>query len=398
MASRNNLHNRAVRAGILRDVELALRCFYRGESDRAELFLKQAKEGFSQVRFGRGRGWDDAHNRYSQARTIMHGPCACWYCTLTLEQKQEVKEQVSRKVADLSCIYADVDNNFTGAYAEVVFGIRFGLRINQIPGFDGGRDFTIPCIRAISGELTIDVKGTTYGELSGVMLTCNFPYQPNWKQSANHIYVLLHVIDRKHAFFRGFAFGNDKARLQSSFVGASHRRWRAPMPSRDLQELEELIANRPGFPLLDNIEVEGQPDSRFATTRIVAVNPKQPSAKIDGNAPSRGNTEGVGLDHIEIILVVPDGGIDRRLHRHEVETAPAAKFLEGMSVRHPHYGLGTVLDRGVPRFLRTLGCWDEHVTIQFADISRTVAANLGGLIVDWRTGCLRSDAEEASVK
>jgi hypothetical protein len=143
------------------------------------------------------------------------------------------------------------------------------------------------------------------------------------------------------------------------------------MPSRDLQELEELIANKPGFPLLDNVELGDQADSRFTTTRIVAVNPKQPSAKMEVISPSRGNTE--------------------------VEAAPAVKFLEGMSVRHPYYGLGTVLDRGVPRFLRTLGCWDEYVTIQFADISRTVAANLAGLIVDWRTGRLRSDAQKASV-
>jgi hypothetical protein len=309
MGSRNNLHNRAIRAGILRDIERALHFFYRGEGGRAKLLLKQANERFSEVSFARGSGWDEARDRYSEAWTLMRGPCACWYCILTAEQKQRVKEQVGRKVGDLSSVYADADNNFTGTFAEVVFGLRFGLEINQIPGFDGGRDFVIPCVRASSGELTIDVKGTTYGDLSGEIVTSSFPFQSNWKRRANHIYVLLHVTEMTHVFFRGFAFGNDKTRLQSYFVGASRRRWKAPMPSHSLQELEELITNAPGAPLLDKSDEEDGSNLRAETTRIVAVNPKQPSAEM---APA-----------------------PRAPANAAAEIIPAVSFLKGMSVRHP---------------------------------------------------------------
>ena len=136
-----------------------------------------------------------------------------------------MQEQVSRKVADLNSVYADTENNFTSAYAEVVFGIRFGLAINQTPGFDGGKDFTIPCVRASSGELTIDVKGTTFGNVLGRTVTSGFPYQSTWNGCENHIYVLLQVIGLTHVFFRGFAFGNDKVSLQSSFVSTVPRGW-----------------------------------------------------------------------------------------------------------------------------------------------------------------------------
>ena len=127
------------------------------------------------------------------------------------------------------------------------------------------------------------------------------------------------------------------------------------MPSRSLKELEELIANEPGAPLLDKVEEENRPDLTVAATRIVSVNPK-PSIEMVAATRNPPNTV--------------------------AETASTVRFIKGMSVRHSDYGVGTVLENGVPCFLETLGLWDEHVTVQFAGASRTFAANLAGLTVD----------------
>jgi hypothetical protein len=65
----------------------------------------------------------------------------------------------------------------------------------------GQKRFQLPCEEMPSGVLTIDVKGTTYNE---------FRLPKQFIRTPDHIYVLIQVVEREHAFFRGYAFGNDE--------------------------------------------------------------------------------------------------------------------------------------------------------------------------------------------
>lgn len=223
------------------------------------------------VPFARGSGWELASDQYRFVWKTIIGPCECWYCLLTADQKASVVAAAARKSADLDAAYKDSQNNLVGAFAEVVFGIRFGLQINQVPGRDGGRDFVVKCDRTDSGQLTIDVKGTIYCEHSSREVRSRFPYQSHWNYKADHIYVLFQVVSGQHVFFRGFAFGNDKRALQRNYTNGEFRTWVAPSPSRSLAELEDLVSNRPGPRIVEEAEVEKKKEG----VRIVAVNPQQ---------------------------------------------------------------------------------------------------------------------------
>jgi hypothetical protein len=181
----NKRHNEAKRREIHWLTDRALRAFYRDKGKDACVLLGQAA---AYIPFNVGAGWNGAKRQIEEARSALDGPCHCWHCELSAQQRRQVRVEVSQKIADLAAVYPDERNNFTGAHAEVVFGMKFGLRINQIPGFDGGKDFIVPCASAASGEFTIDVKGTTYGSYSNGKVTSYFPFQSNWNGSREHVY------------------------------------------------------------------------------------------------------------------------------------------------------------------------------------------------------------------
>lgn len=153
-----------------------------------------------------------------------------------------MKRDLPEKIADLASVYPDQESNHVGAIAEVVFALHFGLPVNKVRGFDGGKDFQVNCDRTRSGLLTIDVKGTAYchrssaGEIVGY-----FPYQKTWVTKADHIYVLLHVVEQEHLYFRGFAFGNDKICVQVYFRDEVKIYKETIAPKRPLAELETLL-------------------------------------------------------------------------------------------------------------------------------------------------------------
>jgi hypothetical protein len=153
--------------------------------------------------------------------------CDCWTCGFTAEQKRMLIELTKQKAENLDCIeQSEHENNLTGAYAEVVFGMKFNLPINLRKGSDGGKDFSFSCAGVFSGVLTIDIKGTTYdqfrlpavADLSGDAdwnTRCQagftrmaYHHEEAFIRREGHIYVLIQVVD-EHAHFLGFAFSND---------------------------------------------------------------------------------------------------------------------------------------------------------------------------------------------
>jgi hypothetical protein len=245
LSSFSNRHNRRLCSDVVHELKQVLNLLYADDRANAERLYQDASAvRHPRFRRFRGGGWDAADELFDVCFKALYGPCSCWYCSFTPDQKKRVADEVIRKVAALGQEYLDEKNNHTGAYAEVVFGIRFGLFINQEPGHDGGKDFSLPCPSAETGELTIDVKGTTYGKYRDEnRIACSFPFQANWKWRGDHVYVLLQVIDKKHVFYRGFAFGDDKPAIVESPLNGAKRRWKAAAPVRTLEELEALLVN-----------------------------------------------------------------------------------------------------------------------------------------------------------
>lgn len=195
-------------------------------------------------------------NRYNdlvdKLRNESARPCDCWYCGFTPEEKKQLAEDAEKKTASLDQdpSYNHV-NNFTGAYAEAVFGVKFHRPINLRPGPDGGIDFVVPCEQVPSGTLTVDIKGTgtihdrlllpaaveTVEGPVGITCVKGFICEPN------HIYVLIQVVGGQHAFFRGFAFGSDQFRPTYMRLGKDlpTRFYYYPASPRTEQELLALL-------------------------------------------------------------------------------------------------------------------------------------------------------------
>ena len=117
----------------------------------------------------RNRSARDVGCRYDQLvhrqRVESANPCGCWTCGLSADQKRMVAEFTEQKAATLDCIEgSEHENNLTGAYAEVIFGVKFHLLIKLKEGRDGGVDFRFPCQRMPSGTLTVDIKGTVHDQ------------------------------------------------------------------------------------------------------------------------------------------------------------------------------------------------------------------------------------------
>jgi hypothetical protein len=351
MSNGNNKRNRATRREILQAVSDTLRLFYRGKREEADMRLKQVSTAFASVPDRRGRGWDEANKLYSDACSILCDHCECWYCSLIPQQEQEVGVGVRRRVAALVDAYPDKENKYIDALAEVIFRVRFGLTDNQFSGFEGGVTLAVPCSTAASGKLTIGIKGTEHGKYSGGGVRSSLPYQPNWNQSRDHIYVCIQVIDRKHVFFCGFAFGDDKKSAQISFVGNARQRWKAPSTLRTLEELECLMANRPPPPI--------------ALPRSHAHPAKENTVREKPVDPCR-------LD-VRPKATPSNGTLDAS------QQVPVPTFLRHELVQHPHYGVGKVLEDAIPRFLGLQSRWDEDVTVQFDESIKKVTATLAGL-------------------
>lgn len=171
--------------------------------------------------------------------------CPCWYCGSTPEQKQRITVNAHKKTDVLDRTYDSHENNLIGAYAEAAFGAKFDLPVNLEPGRDGGFDFSIPCKKTPSGVLTIDIKGTKYSEFRLPRIrrswqdTRGWGYDGNFIRRPDHIYVLI-VINREHAFFKGFAFGSDEFAFRfSRCPGDSHGYY--PNKLRFLDELLLLM-------------------------------------------------------------------------------------------------------------------------------------------------------------
>jgi len=208
------------------------------------------------------------HRPYDRYRAVVERlrvqrlkPCACWYCGFTAEQKRFVTELTEQKAADLDCIeQSDHDHNLIGAYAEVVFGVKFNLPINRTKSPDGGVDFRFHCEHLPSGMLTADVKGTVHNQfrlpaklrLSGdgddnprdeeIFIPTADRYEEDFIRKADHAFVFMQVVDRAHAFFRGFAFGNDEFRYHG-------KRFPQDQPGykpKELRPLEEFLVLVPG--------------------------------------------------------------------------------------------------------------------------------------------------------
>lgn len=235
-----NRRNQKIRRKIHTDVDMAMRLIREGRRDGAKRMLDSARSGLQLAPWNGGEPWAKAR-ALSASIAIIKGPCECFYCQLTAEQKQRVGDAVILKQEDLGTVYPDEESNYTGAYAEVVFGFRYNLPINHVRGYDGGMDFNIPCAVTTSGKLTIDVKGTVYGTTEDGTVRSRFPWIPNWNSSDDHIYVLLQVVEREHVFFRGFAFGNDKRRPQIAHEGTRKHFVERPGPNRTLEELDMLL-------------------------------------------------------------------------------------------------------------------------------------------------------------
>jgi hypothetical protein len=244
MGSFNNKWNRRYRAQNQSALAYAAGLLRQGKREAARTALESAKITLGELTpFNGGSAWQNEHDRLRLTLDTLKEPCECFFCSLSSDRQQKLAEVVGTKEEDLASVYGDEESNFTGAYAEVVFGFRYNLPVNQVRGFDGGKDFSVPCAKTSSGTLTIDVKGTSFVKTeAGDGST--FPWIDNWNSSEDHIYVLLQVVERKHVFFCGFAFGNDRRILQVWRKHNIRRYLESPGPVRTLKELEELISDR----------------------------------------------------------------------------------------------------------------------------------------------------------
>jgi hypothetical protein len=157
--SGNNKANQWAYDHALRNAELALSRYYNGwRVSELEQMLPEPESRF------RGARWTHLRERIAEIRGVLRCPCQCWVCSLRAGQWQRVQQETRVKAASLERTYGPLDEGlFVGAYAEVVFGVRFGLSINQKPDFDSGVDFEVPCPDTESRKVTINVKGTTKG-------------------------------------------------------------------------------------------------------------------------------------------------------------------------------------------------------------------------------------------
>jgi hypothetical protein len=239
---RRNKWNKKLRRLIHTDVDRAVTLLHQGRRKDAERALASVESELRELTpWNGGKAWSSEWDHYRNAFQILRRPCECFFCTLPEAQRLKIKEVVDSKQEDLGSEYADAESNFTGAYAEVVFGFRYNLPINLVRGFDGGKDFTIASSSTLSGTLTIDVKGTVCGRAINGIMRSRFPWIPNWISRDDHIYVLLQVADRQHVFFRGFAFGNDKPTAQVQNEDRITHYVERPGPSRTLEELDALL-------------------------------------------------------------------------------------------------------------------------------------------------------------
>ena len=234
---RNTRRNRIRRAHLVRTEDMVEDRLSIGDFDRASKLLESAKlHGLSSPRL----------LEFSKRLVSESKSCPCWYCGFTLEQKQKVSVDAQRKTEVLDGSYDSHENNLIGGYAEAIFGAKFHLPVDFEPGGDGGFDFSIPCEQTPSGVLTIDVKGTKHSEfrLPGIKRPWEdirgWGYDESFIRRPDHIYVLV-VINREHAFFKGFAFGSDEFALRlSRFSGDSPGYY--PRKLRSFDELLPLMS------------------------------------------------------------------------------------------------------------------------------------------------------------
>ena len=247
VGSWNNRQNRKDREDILRSLDCALECHLEGNSKGEKNLIENARSALKGAPFNGGAAWKRVREHYRYIFARIENLCDCFYCSLSEEQKRQADITMLMKQLDFASEYANEKTNRIGAFAEVVFGMRYNLPINLTPGFDGGKDFSVSCTAVPSGTLTIDVKGTGFGPVATnksdskdwPMSLDNFPYIRNWNPADDHIYVLLRIIG-KHAFFRGFAFGNDPCRQQIQRDAVVHI-VHMPGPDRALHELDMLL-------------------------------------------------------------------------------------------------------------------------------------------------------------
>ncbi len=233
---RNNESNQWACGHALRNAELALSRYYNGwRLSELEQILRDPEPRF------RGTRWTHLREKIAEVRRVLHCPCHCWVCSLGVGQWQRVQQETRLKAASLERTYGPLDEGlFVGAYAEVVFGVRFDLPINQKTDFDSGVDFEVPCPDTRSKRATINVKGTTKGTHRNGEIYCAFPFpSEEWLSRQDHFYVLLHVLDRKHVICRGFSRKTD--RMKAAIYSAGNRRFLSSYPSRGEEELNVLL-------------------------------------------------------------------------------------------------------------------------------------------------------------
>jgi hypothetical protein len=192
----------------------------------------------------------DVGYRYDQLferhRVESPKPCECLFCGFTAEQKQMAKEDAVFLFQRFERRYpGHPENNMTGAYAEAICGVKFHRPINRSDGPDGGVDFRFPCERMPSGILTMDVKGTIRGD--------QFRLSEGFISSAEHAYVLIQVVDRLHAHFWGFAFGNEFEFHRKQFP--EDQPGYQSVKRRTLAELLVLVPDQEPTNASDDVEV-----------------------------------------------------------------------------------------------------------------------------------------------
>jgi hypothetical protein len=141
-----NWYNRSKRRQIEYHLGKAIDLLREGETKAAESSLSRAGGILKEAPPNGGEVWGEVRDRYRDVLNMLERPCQCLFCTLSEDKQRKVVDFVCAKQEDLGTAYSDVDNNFTGAWAEVVFGFRYDLPINLVRGFDGGKDFTVPCV------------------------------------------------------------------------------------------------------------------------------------------------------------------------------------------------------------------------------------------------------------
>jgi hypothetical protein len=143
MSSWSNRQNRKEREAIGRDLDRAERYIAEGNSDAAARTLQSASDALGNrapySRFRPWRPWTGALcERLRQLEAKQCVPCDCWFCSFDPSQQQSVYEEAEIKRGHLDAVYGSFENNFTGAFAEIVFGVRFGWEVNLTPGVRWG--------------------------------------------------------------------------------------------------------------------------------------------------------------------------------------------------------------------------------------------------------------------